>query len=292
MISKVRGVVPTYRGIVQSEPLVSTREFGRWMEENFADTCPEFYLAATHIKNEEGFPKHPGAYLNGFFRKHPMISIHKMQRSFKIDSEFIIECVKEGLVSFKDANKLVGDESTNYNYIKLYTQSQVEIALAPLVTYFNPPQFTSFASAMHITFINCKTKPEWFYDYQMEVKTKTKQLFSLGATPALMKKKERRTMYKGMARVKPIGNTLEINLYKLNWNNRNWQYVNVLCTKDMILITQGYEDRYSAKVRKDGTFVTSDYHLLKLVRPGRYALEWVTERGEYRIDLQNQIMGE
>lgn len=292
MISILRVVVPIHGGVPVGPSLVSTREFGRWMEESFADSCPEFYLAATHIKNEEGFPKHPGAYLNGFFRKHPMISLNKMQRSFKIDSQFVLECVKEGIVSLKDANKLVGDESTNYNYIKFYTFEQVKIALKPLLEFYNPPHFTRLDEHSHQIHIQVSSPPEWFYDYQMEVKTKTKQLFSLDAKPAPMEKKERRTMYKGMARVKPIGNTLEINLYKPNWNNRNWQYVNVVCTKDMILITQGYEDRYSAKVRKDGTFVTSDYCLSKLVRPGRYALEWVTERGEYRIDLQNQIMGE
>lgn len=291
-IGKLRTVIPVYGDIVQSKPLVSTREFGRWMETNFADTCPEFYLAATHIKNEEGFPKHPGAYLNGFFRKHPVINIQVTQRSFAIDSHFVLECVKEGIVSLKDANKLAGGESTSYNFIKFYTLDQIEIALTPLIQYFNPPGLDlPILKYTQTTFIPCPVKQQWFYDTQIENRAPSKRLFSVGYRQDQKPRKRVSTLNEGIARVFTSGTRIDINLHKANWDGRNWEYVIVSGSRYQILVSQGNKDYHTAKVRKDGTFRYEDKAHCLMIPAGQYPVEFITETGEYQIDLKNQIMG-
>lgn len=291
MISSLKVVIPAYAGMTYGPKLVSTREFGYWMENNFADTNPEFYLAATHIKNEEGFPKHPGAYLNGFFRKHPMINIQKAQRSFHIESEFILGCIKEGIVSLKDANKLVGDENTNYSFIKFYTLDQLQIALDPLIKLFRPG-FEKVAGNTRTVVIDCSQRPEWHYDTNLKqrpaplIGLKTDKKESITVKP-------KRSQYKGLAGIKIRDNNMWVNLYRDNWDGRNWEYVNIqhLVGPGVLLINQGDMEWHTAKVTKRGEFVIKNHLLATNTPPGKYELEFINSTGTYRINLKNQITG-
>lgn len=290
-IGKIVGVIPSYRGITRGPVLISTREFGRWMEHNFADTQPEFYLAATHIKNEEGFPKHPGAYLNGFFRKHPVINREIAQRSFHIESDFIINCVRQGIVSLKDANKLVGAEATNYNYIKFYTVPQIELALQPLVKLFNPG-FTEFEPFVYAMMINSKDEIVWKYDANMA--PPTKKLFDTKKVKTPPPRRFKTPQLSGLCRVEKTKTGLSINLYRVNWDNRNWAYVrsktyeirsHISATppKLIIIISPGSADWHDAAVRKDGSFLLRGFQYN--FTDGRYPVEFIESNNTYRIEI-------
>lgn len=299
LTSKLNTIAPLYSGKVYGPALVSTREFGRWMAESFADIYPEFYLAATHIKNEEGFPNHPGAYLHSFFRKWPMADLEDSQRSFLIDSEFICECIKMGIVSLKDSNKLVGDKAGNYNYIKFYTMRQINIALSPLVRHFKPVEFTNLLGHTKHNHILCTQKPEWFYDRDLQNKAKSKRLFTESSLPPAIKFKTNPLTYlKGQAGIRQSRTGTLVNLYAINWDGRNWPYISlkvsvISSTKKILIIQEGSRDWHDVTLRKDGTFFVggniSSFDHLKEFSSGKYPLEWVQSDSSYRITLTREI---
>lgn len=173
-------IAPFYNGLLIGPELITTREYGRWVMAVYGEKEPALAIAATHITNHEGFPMHPGAYLNAYFKKNPVSLDENRQRSFHINSDVAQTVMKMGLAKINDVNKLIGAESRERVWLKFYTTRQVEIALDKLLLDFNLPSSNlSFFCKTNI--IKCRKMPEWQYDKNRTSAKKGKPLFKTGA---------------------------------------------------------------------------------------------------------------
>lgn len=287
-----------YRGERVGPPLVTTREFGRWMHAAFAEKYPDVYTAATMINNAEGRTLHPGAFLNRFFRNYPMQSEEKQQRSFKSDSQVVLYLFKHDLANYVDADKLAGSPDSSKVWVKAYTVSQIIVAVNQLFAQHNKRLMSINDYIGKAVVINCTIKPHWEYDQTGKGPPKgAKSLFEIAPKPAPKKPINKAVLAnKGLARISIRDNYKdEINLYKINTDGRGWDYVylSVRSNPDTLVICQGTKDWHSAKL--DPTKSKFSYRLGELnkfypkLTTGKYKMKYFPDKGEYHIYLEEKV---
>lgn len=309
----LRAAVPIYRHKEACQPIVTTREFGRWVTEAFGTSDPEIVIAATHITNNDGRPVHPGGYLNHYFAKKPILKEENKQRSFRVDSEFVMALIKRGLADIKDMNKLAGSSSNEKVWLKVYTLTQIEIAFNDLLRTMGRREVDfDLWVADPLVEIKCSKEPTWEFD-QLNKKNvpKTKSLFQIDSMPAkevpvpslnksiFSDEGKYKESDRGAARYAQHGARKAdvINLRKINIVPLGWEYINVAFDREAcrMLINKGTYASHSAKLRQDGSSFTLGQHFIKSrfqIEPGLYKLRYVEGDGGTIIIDFNERTGD
>lgn len=286
----IRAAIPIYNGTAYGPALISTREFGYWLDMAAAD-LPKVIRNGLHITNAKGYTRHPGAPINAYFTKHPGVVDDMRQRSFKISSEFINKLVELELTSLKDSNKLVGADNQQYTVIKMYTVNQINVFMRYLLNdrSFNLEPFITQIG------VTLNAPPVWYYDKINDYTAVNSLIGRKGIVNIDMPVKQKRSVVKsndhGRMRYTQIGNSDVISLLTANMKAVTWDYVDIepLPEVGMLLVKQATKEWHHAKIRKDGhTFTLGvDYmeQYFPSTEPGSYPVEYRETDQTFCIDF-------
>lgn len=291
--------IPIYEGKELCQPLVTTREFGRWMEENFKADYPAFYSAATQLNNSEGYNNHPGAFLAGFFRKYPVVKQENRQRSFSIGSDIVNRILSHGLAEKSDFNKLAGSNNGQRKWLKTYTIFQIKIALSALMGELGINVIKLDNSFYHVLRFSCQIRPIWKYDKYAIPQEKAKTLFNPQSKPVKVKKPRQNNSNKGLAKVWTKNENIFVNLFAANMRDKDWPYVVVSLTEDKrIYFSCGTKDWHSCPMHKDGNSFGLGAEISSVIahnkgfgypEMGKYKLVWHDADGRFELCLNERI---
>lgn len=128
-MAKLRTFVLVYNNKTVSPPLVTIREYAKWMEGTFDETLchMHLYLPSKKADGTTAFEWHPGTKIGGFFDTHQFKKAELKSWYVPMTGKAIDQLVQHNLADIKDRSIKLKDNPYKFPMLRVYTVNQIEM---------------------------------------------------------------------------------------------------------------------------------------------------------------------